>query len=150
NRSTPRRRWPHQPAARTLRRITAGGATRGGRPRVIPPAGCRNSPPASLSSPGPGRGSFSAPTDDQRPRIAVRGLELRAKLETALEGGPFERAADHRVRMFLQGLGAVELDVEGRRQEGAADLGPRLVQSHLGDRREDRLEDRIAGLLPRL
>ena len=33
---------------------------------------------------------------------------------------------------MLQGIGAFELDVEGRRQEGAMDVGLRLAPSHAG------------------
>ena len=33
--------------------------------------------------------------------------------------------------MIIQGVLAVELDVEGRRQHGAADVGSRLAQSQL-------------------
>ena len=48
----------------------------------------------------------------------------------------FKRTADHRVGVILQGVGAVELDVEGRRQQGAADVGSRLAPSHCGKQQE--------------
>ena len=49
--------------------------------------------------------------------------------------------------MILHGVGAAKLDVEGRGQEGAADVGVRLAPPEAGSGGEERLEHGIAGLL---
>ena len=49
-------------------------------------------------------GSFTPPADRQRHGFAILLLQFGAQLKAALEGDVFERAADDRVGMLLEGV----------------------------------------------
>src|SRR5262249_58907525 len=93
--------------------------------------------------------SFSSPADGERQRMR-RLPDLRAQLEAAGKSRVLKRTAGNGVGMRFQGVGAVELDREGRGKERAADFGSGLRLTNFGDGRKEELEHRVAGLPRRL
>jgi len=73
-----------------------------------------------------------------------------AQLEAAVERDILKRTADYRIGMILQSGAAIDLDGEGRRQEGAADVSPRLGPTDFGEGSKVPHEHGIGGSLLRL